>query len=188
MLSWKPLDNSKRRLPTPSIPPRVPRYPTFSARPVTSPSADPSVLVLWLDQVTRRFCGEPPQNPRVDSYREPLPCAGSSRDFVLLFLPPCDPHLIPFCHRVHHAEPTCISTPRRPRKAKTFRARSSPVPSQIKQQPEPAILDQESVHTTLSITHHSKERPSTGPRMFWSSGRRWHQSIIECTVLASDKI
>jgi hypothetical protein len=37
---------------------------------------------------------------------------------------------------------------------------------QIKSQPTPAILGQESVHTTLSITHHTKERPSTGPQSF----------------------
>jgi hypothetical protein len=40
---------------------------------------------------------------------------------------------------------------------------------QIKPQPAPAILGQESIHTTLSITHHSKERPSTGPRTLCSS-------------------
>jgi hypothetical protein len=33
-------------------------------------------------------------------------------DFVLLFLPPCGPHLISFGHWVHRAEPTCLSTPR----------------------------------------------------------------------------
>jgi hypothetical protein len=109
----------------------------------------------------------------------PLPCTGSTlvlrlnqetvHDFVLLFLPPCGPHLIPFGHRVHRAEPTCLSTPRRPRKAKTFHAHSSPAPTQIKPQLTPAILGQESVHTTLSITHHTKERPSTGPRTLWSS-------------------
>jgi hypothetical protein len=108
-----------------------------------------------------------------------LPCTSSTmvlrlnqeivHDFVLLFLPPCGPHLIPFGHRVHRAEPTCLSTPRRPRKAKTFRACSSPAPTQIKPQPTPAILGQESVHTTLSITHHTKERPSTCPRRcYWS--------------------
>jgi hypothetical protein len=37
-------------------------------------------------------------------------------DFILLFLPPCVPHLISFSHRVHRAEPTCLSTPRRPHK------------------------------------------------------------------------
>jgi hypothetical protein len=41
--------------------------------------------------------------------------------------------------------------------ANTFRACSSPALTQIKPQPAPAILSQESVHTTLSITHHSKE-------------------------------
>jgi hypothetical protein len=40
---------------------------------------------------------------------------------------------------------------------------------QIKSQPAPAILGQESVHTTLSTTHDSQERPSTGPRMLRSS-------------------
>jgi hypothetical protein len=40
---------------------------------------------------------------------------------------------------------------------------------QIKPQPALAILGQESVHTTLSITRHSQERPSTGPWTLWSS-------------------
>jgi hypothetical protein len=40
---------------------------------------------------------------------------------------------------------------------------------QIKPKPAPAILSQESVHTTLSITHHSQERPSTGHRVLRSS-------------------
>jgi hypothetical protein len=34
----------------------------------------------------------------------------------------------------------------------------------VKPQPAPTILSQESVHTTLSITHHTRKRPSTGPR------------------------
>jgi hypothetical protein len=46
----------------------------------------------------------------------------------------------------------------------TFRACSSPAPTRVKPQPAPAILSQESVHTTLSITHHTRKRPSTGPR------------------------
>jgi hypothetical protein len=53
--------------------------------------------------------------------------------------------------------------------AKTFLADSSPAPTQIKPQPTPAILGQESVHTMLSNTHHTKERPSTGPRTLRSS-------------------
>jgi hypothetical protein len=40
---------------------------------------------------------------------------------------------------------------------------------QIKPQPAPAILGQESVHTTLLITHHNQERPSTGSRTLRSS-------------------
>jgi hypothetical protein len=46
----------------------------------------------------------------------------------------------------------------------TFRACSSPAPTLVKPQPTPAILSQESIHTMLSITHHTKKRPSTGPR------------------------
>jgi hypothetical protein len=46
----------------------------------------------------------------------------------------------------------------------TFRACSSPAPTRVKPQPAPAILSQESVHTTLSITHHIRKWPSTGPR------------------------
>jgi hypothetical protein len=46
----------------------------------------------------------------------------------------------------------------------TFRACSSPAPTPVKPQPAPAIHSQESVHTTLSITQHSRKRPSTGPR------------------------
>jgi hypothetical protein len=45
---------------------------------IPSPPAESLVLVLWLNQVTRRFSGEPPQTPRADSGREPLPCTGSS--------------------------------------------------------------------------------------------------------------
>jgi hypothetical protein len=48
--------------------------------------------------------------------------------------------------------------------ATTFRACSSPAPNLVKPQLAPAILSQESVHTTLSITHHTRKRPSTGPR------------------------
>jgi hypothetical protein len=90
-------------------------------------------------------------------------------NFVLLFLPPCGPHLIPFGQRVQRAEPTYLFTPRRSRKAKTISAHSSPAPTQITPQPASAIFGQESVHTMLSITHHTRERPSTGPRTLRSS-------------------
>jgi hypothetical protein len=48
--------------------------------------------------------------------------------------------------------------------ATTFRTCSSPAPAPVKPQPAPAIFVKESVHTTLSITHHTRKRPSTGPR------------------------
>jgi hypothetical protein len=48
--------------------------------------------------------------------------------------------------------------------ATTFHACSSPAPTPVKPQPSPAILSQESIHTTLSITHHTIKRPSTGPQ------------------------
>jgi hypothetical protein len=41
-------------------------------------------------------------------------------DFVLFFLPPCGPHLIPLGHRVLRADPTCPSTPRRPHMLRPF--------------------------------------------------------------------
>jgi hypothetical protein len=46
----------------------------------------------------------------------------------------------------------------------TFHTCFSPAPTPVKPQPAPAILSPESVHTTLSITHHIRKRPSTGPR------------------------
>jgi hypothetical protein len=46
----------------------------------------------------------------------------------------------------------------------TFRACYSPTPTRIKPQPAPTILSQESVHTTLSITHHTRKQPSTDPQ------------------------
>jgi hypothetical protein len=99
------------------------------------------------------------QTPVVSRYPTPT----HVHELVLLFMTPCGPHLIPFGHRVHQANLTCLSTHQRPRKAKTFRACSSPAPMQIKLQLAPTILGQDSLHTMLSITHHIRERPSTGP-------------------------
>jgi hypothetical protein len=121
-------------------------------------------LVLWLNQVTRQFSSEPPQTPRADNGHEPLPCTDSDRRLRLAFLATMRPALDPAGHQVPRVRTSCLSTPQRPRKALTFRAHSSPAPTQIKPQPTPAILGQELVHTTLSITHHNQERPSTGPR------------------------
>jgi hypothetical protein len=122
---------------------------------ISSLPAEPPVLGLWVNQVTRRFCGEPPQTLRAESGRELLPCTGSYPRHCLAFLATMWPALDPTSHLVPQVRHTCLSTPRRPRKAQTFRARSSPAPTQIKPQPAPAILSQESVHTTLSITHHN---------------------------------
>jgi hypothetical protein len=59
----------------------------------------------------------------------------------------------------------CLSSPHlEAYPATTFCACSSPAPTPVKPQPAPAILSQESVHTTLSITHHTRKRPSTSPR------------------------
>jgi hypothetical protein len=60
--------------------------------PIPSPPAEPPVLVLWLKQVTRRFCGEPPQTPREDSVMSRYPALTPIHDFILLFLPPCGHH------------------------------------------------------------------------------------------------
>jgi hypothetical protein len=53
---------------------------------IPSPPAKPPVSVLWFNQVTQRFYGEPPQTPRADSGREPLPSTGSGRRLRLAFL------------------------------------------------------------------------------------------------------
>jgi hypothetical protein len=62
---------------------------------IPSSPAEPPVLVLWLNQVTLHFCGEPPQTPRADSGLSPYPALAPVHDLVLLFLPPCVPHLTP---------------------------------------------------------------------------------------------
>jgi hypothetical protein len=48
--------------------------------------------------------------------------------------------------------------------AMTFHACYSPAPTPFKPQPAPAILRQQSVHITWSITNHTRKWPSTGPR------------------------
>jgi hypothetical protein len=73
------------------------------------------------------------------------------------------PALDPAGHRVSNE--AYLSSPHlEDSSATTFHACSSPAPTRVKPQPAPAILRQESVHTTLSITHHTRKRPSTGPR------------------------
>jgi hypothetical protein len=77
------------------IPTRVLRFEVSRRARLLSAPAEPPVLVLWLNQVTRRFCGEPPQTPRADSGREPLPCTGSYPRLRLAFLATMRPTLDP---------------------------------------------------------------------------------------------
>jgi hypothetical protein len=84
-------------------------------------------------------------------------------DFILLLMPPCGPHLIPLATGSPERSLLVFSTPRG-LTATTFRTCSSPAATAVKPQPAPAILSQELVHTTLSITHHTRKRPSNGPR------------------------
>jgi hypothetical protein len=80
-----------------------------------------------------------------------------------LFMPPCGPHLTLLATGSLERSLLVFSTPGG-LTAMTFRACSSPAPTPVKPKPAPAILSQESVHTTLSITHHTRKRPPTGPR------------------------
>jgi hypothetical protein len=68
-----------------AIPTRVLRFEVSRHTRIPSPPTEPSVLVLWFNQVTRRFCDEPPQTPRADSGREPLPCTDSCPRLCLAF-------------------------------------------------------------------------------------------------------
>jgi hypothetical protein len=139
-----------------------------------------SVLALWINEGTQWFSGEPPETPRTRcSLRQSplmtrLPRSPGStldlrlnqktiHDSILLFMPPCGrtrPHLPPGpSNEAYLSSPHLEASP-----ATTFRACSSPAPTPIKPHPAPAILSQESVHTTLSITYHTRKRPSTGPQ------------------------
>jgi hypothetical protein len=100
-----------------AIPARVLRFEASRRARIPSPPAEPPVLVSWLNQVTRRFCGEPLPTPCADSSREPLPCTGSNRRLRLSFLATMRPALDPAGHRVPQVRPTCLSTLLRPRKA-----------------------------------------------------------------------
>jgi hypothetical protein len=100
-----------------AIPTHVLRFEASRRARISSPPAEPPVLVLWLNQITRRFCGELPQTPRADSGCEPLPYTGSCPRLCLTFLATMRPALDPADHRVPRVRPTCLSTHRRPRKA-----------------------------------------------------------------------
>jgi hypothetical protein len=87
------------------------------------------------------------------------------------------PSMTSCCYSCHHVARTWLRWPPGPSSqaylssphmeaypAMTFRACSSSAPTPVKPQPAPAILSQESVHTTLSITHHTRKKPSIGPQ------------------------
>jgi hypothetical protein len=152
-----------------AIPTRVHRFEASRRTRIPSPPAEPPILVLWLNQVTRPILWWTTVNPacRLRLWAATLHQLRSTTSS---------------CFSCHHAARTWPCWPpgpssqaylsfhsRRPHKALTFRARSSLAPTQIKPQPTPVILGQESVHTTLSITHHSQKWPSTGPRTLRSS-------------------
>jgi hypothetical protein len=99
------------------IPTLVLRFEASRRARIPSPPAEPSVLVSWFNQVTQPVCGDPPQTPRADSGREPLPCTGSCPRLRLAFLATMRPALDPAGHRAPRTKPTCLSTPQRPRKA-----------------------------------------------------------------------
>jgi hypothetical protein len=87
-----------------------------------------SVLALWINQGTQWFSGEPLQTPRTrSSLRQSplmtqLPCSPSStlvlrlnqetfHDFILLFMPPCGPHLTPLANGSLEQSLLLFSTP-----------------------------------------------------------------------------
>jgi hypothetical protein len=82
---------------------RVLRFKASWRARIPSPLAEHPVFVLWLNQVTRWFCGEPPQTPRADSGHEPLPCTGSCPRLRLAFHATMRPALDPNGHRVLHS-------------------------------------------------------------------------------------
>jgi hypothetical protein len=124
-------------------------------------------MVLLLNQVTWWVCGEPLQTLRVDSGREPLPYTGSC------------PRLSCFsCHLAAHTwsrlstrsiEPSLLVAPllRGPSRLRPFVCFSSPAPTQLKPQPTPAILGQESVqHHVVNHSSHlgaTIHQPSDAP-------------------------
>jgi hypothetical protein len=84
-------------------------------------------------------------------------------DFILLFFPPHDPHLILLA--TGSLEPSLLVCPHMEASlTSTFLTCSSLAPAPIKSRPAPVILGQESIHKMLSITHHTRKRPTNGPR------------------------
>jgi hypothetical protein len=139
-----------------------------------------SVSVLWLNRVTQWFSSEPLQTPRTRCSLRQSPLMTQlprSPDSTLVWGSTKKPSTTSSRCSCHRAARTWLRWPPGPLNqaylsyphleaspAMTFRDCSSPAPTPVKSQPAPAILSQESVHTTLSITHHTRKRPSTSPR------------------------
>jgi hypothetical protein len=110
----------RRRTPVRSVLPtghtgtnRSDRYPPVrSVRRCCSSVFGSSVLALWINRGTQWFSGEPPETPRTRCSLRQSPLVtrlphslGSTlvlrlnqetvHDFILLFMPPCGPHLTP---------------------------------------------------------------------------------------------
>jgi hypothetical protein len=128
-------------------------------------------LALWINQGTQWFSGELVETSRTRcSVRQSplmtrLPRSPGStlvlrlnqetiHDFISPFLPPCGPHLTLLA--TGSLEPSLLVFSHLDASSTmTFHACSSLAPTLVKPQSAPAILSQESVHTTLSITHHT---------------------------------
>jgi hypothetical protein len=138
------------------------------------------VLALWINQGTQWFSGEPLETPRTrcslcqSPLMTRLPRSPSStlvlrlnqetvHDFILLFMLPCGSHLTPLATGSLERSLLVFSTLGGLTSDDLSRLFFT-CTNTVKPQLAPAILSQESVHTTLSITHHTRKRPSTGPR------------------------
>jgi hypothetical protein len=92
-------------------------------------------MILWANHQTPR--ARPGLPPSLLT-RLP-PCTDSIvHDFVLLFTPPCDPHLVPLSTGSLEPRLLVSPSPRGPSRLKTFRARSSPATTRTRPQPTPA--------------------------------------------------
>jgi hypothetical protein len=136
---------------------------------IPSPPAKPPVLVLWLNQVTRPVLWWTTANPacRLRLWAATLHRLRSTTSS---------------CFSCHHAARTWPRWPPGPSSQAYLSLHFLEAPRGIDLSRPlftctnanqaatcTAILGQESVHTTLSITHHSQESPSTGPRTVRSS-------------------
>jgi hypothetical protein len=128
-----------------------------------------SVLALWITQETPRTRCSLRQSPLMTR----LPRSPGStivlrlyqeivHDFILLCMPPCGPHLTPLATRSLEQNLLVFSTSGGLTGDDLSRLFFT-CTNTSQAQPAPAVLSQESVHTTLSITYHTRKRPSTGP-------------------------